>query len=106
MDILKRYLEKIGVTEFSELTEEEKETYRNWDSSLNGRKLTDTDVAEFLTAEEQETINKLKSMKLEKREDIFLKMKLEFLGKVRIFLTSPEIEKEMTKRNIENIIKN
>jgi len=106
MDTLKKYLDKIGVTEFSELSQEEKDTYRDWDNALSGRKISDEDVAEFLTTEEQDVINKLKSMKLEKREDIFLKMKLEFIGKIKTFLMSPELEKQMVKRNIENIIKN
>ena len=105
MSILKNYLKKIGVKDFSELTEEEKETYRGWEESLSGRRITDDDVAVFLKQEEDETINKLIGSKLSDREDIFLKMKLEFVKKLVNFLNVPAMEKEMTEQSINNLIK-
>jgi len=105
MSILKNYLKKIGVKEFSELTEEEKETYRGWEESLSGRKITDNDVAVFLKQEEDETIEKLIGSKLSERQDTFLKMKLEFTKKLIVFLNVPAMEKEMTEQSINNLIK-
>jgi len=105
MSILKNYLKKIGVKDFSELTEEEKETYRGWEESLSGRRITDDDVAVFLKQEEDETINKLIGSKLSDREDIFLKMKLEFVKKLVNFLNVPAMEKEMTEKSINQLIK-
>jgi len=105
MSILKNYLKKIGVKEFSELTEEEKETYRGWEESLAGRKITDDDVAVFLKQEEDETIEKLIGSKLSERQDTFLKMKLEFTKKLIVFLNVPAMEKEMTEKSINQLIK-
>lgn len=104
MNILERYLKKLNVKEFSELQSEEKETYRSWQSILEGRKLTDDDVTRFLDTELEETINKLISKSTNEREDIFLKMKLEFIRKIKYFLDGPRIEKEVLEQNIERLL--
>jgi len=103
MNLLKKYLDKINVKEFSELSEEEKETYRSWEEVLSGRKLTDDDVAQFLGTELDDTLNKLEDPKLSPREDVFLKMKLSFVRKINAFLNSPEVEKKTLEENIKNI---
>lgn len=104
MSLLQKYLKKLNVNEFSELTEDEKETYRTWEDTLSGKKLTDEDVARFLDNELEETLAKLVNPILKPREDIFLKMKLDLLRKVKQFLNSPEVEKKMLEENIKNLI--
>lgn len=103
--ILKDYLKKIGVTEFSQLSDEEKETYRKWEETLSGRKITDEEVADFFETELEDAISKISDMKLGKSEDIFLKMKIEFLRKVKTFLMGPELEKKMLEQNLHNQLK-
>ena len=103
MNLLEKFLKKVGVTEFSQLTEEEKETYRNWDSILSGRKLTDEEVATFLTTELEETVQKVIDQKLTTREDIFLKMKLDFIRKIQGFLNVPKVEKKILEQNINQL---
>lgn len=104
MDILSKYLKKLGVKSYLDLNAEEKETYKNWEESLSGRKLTDEDVATFLNTEENETIKKLIEQKLSERDDIFLKMKLDMIRKIKNFLRVPEAEKRMLEQNINNLI--
>ena len=103
--ILKDYLKKIGVTEFSQLSEEEKETYRKWEETLSGRKITDEEVEDFFETELEDAISKISDMKLGKTEDIFLKMKIEFLRKIKTFLKGPELEKKMLEQNLHNQLK-
>ena len=103
MSILKNYLNKLGVKNFSELNEEEKETYRNWETTLTGRKLTDEDVGLFLESEEEETVQKLIDAVLSERDDIFLKMKLEMIRKIKTFLNTPEFEKQVLEQNINQL---
>lgn len=105
MSILAKYLDKLKVKEFSELTEEEKQTYREWETILSGRKLTDEDVFKFLELEQSETLSKLINPKLDVREDVFLKMKLEMILKIKVFLNSPAIERSMLEQNINNLLK-
>lgn len=94
MSLLNSFLKKVGVTSYDELNSEEKKTYRSWEESLSGRKLTDEDVSSFLQLEKEETINKLTTLTLNTRDDIFLKMKLELLRKIEVFLQSPVVEKQ------------
>ena len=74
-NLLGKYLKKQGVTEFSQLTEEEKQTYREWDEVLSGRKLTDDDVKLFLDTEIEETTKKLITLGLSDRQDTCRKLK-------------------------------
>jgi predicted RNase H-like nuclease len=99
--ILDRYLEKLGVGSFAELNSEERKTYKTWEESLNGRKLTDEDVADFLKGEIEDCIDKLTSKHLKERDDTFLKMKVEFIRKVQVFLGSPAMEKKMTEQQLQ-----
>ena len=104
MSILSDYLKKLGVKNYLDLNDEEKETYKSWEASLSGRKLTDDEVAVFLNTEESETINKLISSTLSERDDIFLKMKLEMIMKIKAFLNMPEFEKKMLEQNIKQLL--
>lgn len=97
---LQRLLGKLGVR-YEELNEEERRTFNTWRDSLTGRKLTDADVQGFLDFEYHDAVGKLTSKKLSEREDIFLKMKVDFIIKVKDFLSLPEKEKQMVSRQIE-----
>ena len=101
---LENYMTKLGVKNFLDLNTEERETYRQWEESLEGRKITDADVSQFLLAQENETIKKLTGTRLKERDDTFLKMKLEFIRSVMIFLKLPEMEKKLMEQNINNLI--
>lgn len=99
--LLQQLLKKIGVKSYLDLNQEERETYKVWESALSGRRLTDQDVAEFLETEKQETILKLIPKNNNEREDIFLKMKIEFIISLQKFLNSPIIEKELAEKMLQ-----
>lgn len=104
MSLLNKFLNKVGVNSYTELNEEERKTYRSWEEALSGRKITDEDVAFFFSTEKEETINKLTTAELSTRDDIFLKMKLEFIRKIETFLNSPAVEKQMTEAGISQLL--
>jgi hypothetical protein len=104
MDLLGKYLKKLGVKEFAELNEEEKATYRIWEETLSGRRLTDEEISEFFIVQEEDTVKKLIGTKNNEREDIFLKVKLEFIRNVRSFLDIPKFEKKIAEENISKFI--
>lgn len=99
--MLDKLLKKLGAKTYLDLNEEERVTYKSWEESLSGRRLTDEDVTNFLANEVEKTIIRLTSQKLHEREDIFLKMKLEFTRNLQNFLNSPIIEREAAKKQIE-----
>jgi len=100
MSMLDKYLKKIGVRSYTDLNAEERETYKEWEASLAGRKLTDEDVAAFFAAELEDTIEKLPKQRLGSPDDVFLKVKLEFIRNAQRFLDRPRIEKQNTEAAI------
>lgn len=99
--ILNRLLGKLGV-DYEGLNDEERRTFNTWREALSGRKLTDEDVATFLDVQLDESIKKLTDTKLSEKEDTFLKMKVDFIIKVKEFLASPEIEKKLVEHQIQS----
>jgi hypothetical protein len=100
--MLEKLLQKLGVSSYDQLTPEERETYRTWSEALRGRKLTDDDVANFFSLQVEDCVMKLTTHKLNDREDVFLKAKLDLIRQVRNFLDSPKLEREVITRQIEN----
>jgi len=106
MQLLKKYLEKIGVKDFSELNPEEKLNYNSWQESLSGRRLTDRDVATFLISKENEIISELIKTDIADKKDVYLKMQLDLIRQIKIFLAAPELEKKMTEYTLQELMKN
>lgn len=104
MSVLDKYLKKLGVSSYLELNDEEKNTFREWELALSGRQITDADVATFLEKDLEEATVKLCSVRLNERDDTFLKMKVEFIRNLQGFLDSPRIEKEMMEAQIKSQI--
>jgi hypothetical protein len=100
--MLEKLLSKLGVSSVDELTPEERETYRTWADALKGRKLTDEDVSRFFMAQIEDCTVKLTTVKLNDREDIFLKAKLDLIRQIKNFLDSPKIEQEVITRQINS----
>lgn len=98
--ILDRYLQKLGVSSYLELNDEERRTYREWEAALSGRSLTDADVATFLQSEVDDAIGKVVSTSLTEKEDTFLKMKIEFIRNVQAFLDRPKREQETLEKQL------
>lgn len=100
MDSLKQYLKKIGVKSPTELNSEELETYKAWRAALSGRRLTDDDVRAFLDKELEESTRKLIDSRLNDHDDLFLKMEVKFIKKIKGFLFTPELEKQFIEHQI------
>ena len=102
MNALQTFLKKIGVSSYDELTSEEKETYREWETTLSGRKLTDEDVATFLDQELQVAIGRLTEVDLPKETEIFRKMEVKMIRKIQIFLNSPKVEQQLLENQLKS----
>ena len=100
MNPLLQYLNKLGVKSYQDLNADEKETYKEFEISLSGRKLTDEDVANFLEQELQVAIGRLTEVDLPKETEIFRKMEVKMIKKIHNFLNSPNIEKELLEKQL------
>lgn len=104
MSLLNQFLKKIGASSVTELNTEERNTYKQWEEALSGRKLTDADVADFLSRELEDAVTKVTKMRLGDKDDTFLKMKIDFISACKKFLSSPEMEKQMTEAAIKQML--
>lgn len=98
--ILEKYLNKIGVKSYAELTSDEKETYKTWEESISGRKITDEEVKYFLSQELETAINRLTEINLSQEDIIFRKMEVKFIRKIVNFLDGPRREKEIIEKQL------
>lgn len=100
--MLEKYLQKLGISDINSLTKEELNTYEEFKNALSGKRITDQDVKNFFETEIENTITDLLKTNNSKELEVFLKVKLDFLRKVRNFAQMPEFEKEITQNMLEN----
>lgn len=104
MDSLKKYLAKLGIGSIEELNPQERRQYEEWKRSLQGRKLTDEDVGEFLDGQRQKCIDKLRYItELSDEEKIFFSMQLDLIENIEGFLSVPKLERAMAERELGNL---
>ncbi len=104
MDTLSKFLRKIGAKSYLDLNDEEKQTYKLWEQSLSGRRLTDEEVRTFLETELDQSISRLTEVDLSEESEIFRKVEVRFIKKILVLLDMPKLEKKMLEANIEKTI--
>lgn len=102
--MLKQYLKKLGLSSYEELNAEEKETFKEWEVALSGRKLTDKDVEAWLQSELDLSVSRLTEVDLKKEDEIFRKVEIRMIKKIQNFLNSPRVEKAFTEKAIEQLM--
>ncbi len=103
--IVRRFLEKKGVKDYFDLTAEEREVLRGWETTLSGKKLTDDDVKVFWEKTLEDVLTDLENPENSTSKDIFLKAQLGLIRKMRRFLDSPEVEKRLLSQQLESQVK-
>jgi hypothetical protein len=89
------------VKSFEDLTPEEKDTYREWEVALSGRKLTDTDVQAFLNTELDTAVTRLTDVDLKVEDAVFRKVEVRLIKKIINFLNMPAVEKALVEKQLE-----
>lgn len=103
--MLEKLLKKLNLNSYEELNQEEKETFKNWEISLSGRKLTDEDVSIFLQKELEIAVSRVTEVDLKKEDEIFRKVEIRLIKKIQNFLNSPKVEKAFAEQSINQLIK-
>ena len=101
--MLEKFLKKIGVKSYEELNADEKATYNEWEQALQGRKLTDKDVSNFLEDELSMAVTRVTEVNLSKEDEMFRKAEIRLIKKILTFLNGPKVEKEFAKKAIEQL---
>ena len=105
MDLLSKWLKKLNVGSYYELNEEEKATYREYESALSGKKLTDEEVVNFLKQELDVAVVRLTDVDLKLEDAAFRKAEVRFIKKILNFINSPQVAKEFAQKAVEQMIK-
>ena len=98
--MLDKFLRKLGVKSYLELNDEEKDTYRQWEMALQGRRLTDGDVADFLGQELEVATDRLVAEDLSVKTEALRKAEVRLIKKIQAFLAGPEREKQLLEQQI------
>lgn len=102
--MLDKFLKKIGVTSFSELNDEEKKTFREWEFALSGRKLTDDDVQNWLNEEYETAVTRATDEGLTEKVRDFRSAEVRIIKRIISFINSPKVEKVMAEQAIKQLI--
>ena len=98
---LQGLLGKLGVSSYDELNEEERLTFNAWREALEGRKITDEDVARFFDSRFLESVGKATDPQSSEDVRRFYQMEVRLITKIKEFLSLPEKEKQMVENQIK-----
>lgn len=105
MGILEKYLEKLGLKDYSELTTAEREVYRQWEEVLNIN-IKVEDVATFLE-KQVKVLNKRLREAIGEGDDVqtmILSARIENYETIILFIREPiEARKNLEKELLENL---
>ena len=101
-DALNRYLARLNIHSYEEMSDEERTTFHQWEQTLAGRELTSAEVRAVLASDREEAVRLLTTKKLGEREDTFLKVKVDFINRFFEILDSPKAEKAAIEHLISN----
>lgn len=102
--MLNKYLKKLGLSSFSELNEEEKKTFREWEEALSGRKLTDKEVEDWLNAEYDIATSRITEEGLSEKVITFRQVEIKFIKKILNFINSPQVAKQFAEQSIKQLM--
>lgn len=93
--LLQKALEKLGLKSFNDLNELEKETFKSWETILQGKKITQDDVIEEIKNFQEKILVKLEDSSLSEKVKNYL---LAQLGVVRLIVRIVENPKQDIRR--------
>lgn len=91
-------------TSYSDLNDEERQTFNLWRKSLEGRKITDDEVLAFMDAEYKRAVDKITEPEVSEKVDMFYRMEIKFITQLKEFLATPDKEKQMVEQHINSQI--
>ena len=89
--LLQKALEKLGLKSFNDLNEIEKETFKTWETILQGKKITQDDVIGEIKNFQEKILSQLEDAELSEKAKSYL---LAQLGVVRLIVRIVESPKQ------------
>ncbi|HKQ06131.1 MAG TPA: hypothetical protein VJ464_13430 [Blastocatellia bacterium] len=92
--MLKQILERLGVKDYSELKEQERQVYLQWAEILNKPDFTIDDLKKFLPIELARANEELRHWENSDKKELYYKAYARILQMLTDFLTAPEKERK------------
>lgn len=90
MQILDRLLKKIGIEDYSKLSEEERATFNLWAKELEGKEVTIPELKNFLEGQMKLNLNQFEDFDNPKVKDLFIKVYSRICRQILSFIDTPE----------------
>lgn len=102
--LLKKALEKLGLSSFNDLNDLEKETFRNWEQALSqGETITSDEVVESVRDLFEKTLDKLGDENLSERARTFLLCQMKIVKYVLRTIESPRADVRKIESEINSL---
>lgn len=99
--MLSKILEKLGVTDYSQLKDQERQTYLQWADILNKPELSIEDLKTILPAEIERVTIEWRKYENDDKRDLYFKVYARILQMLTDMITAPEKEREDLKKRLE-----
>lgn len=102
--LLKKALERLGLSSFNDLNDIEKETFKNWEIALSrGSSITSDEVVEAIRKMFDDTVEQLGSEKLTESERTFLLVQMKVVKYILRTVESPKADVRKIESEIANL---
>src|SRR5438270_6485654 len=101
--MLQQLLEKLGITNFDQLTAEERTTYEQWAKVLTTQDVTIETVKEWLAAERSRANAELLKIDNTKERELFYKVSVRMLDALHVIIATPAAQRESLKSHLKQV---
>ena len=101
---LKEYLEKRGVKEIQELSEDEKATFDKWNKILNTKEIEIKDLEQLLSELREKAIVEIADPDNSPKKDAKEKAMITICDSLLSLIKSPKEEKEQLEKHLDSLL--
>jgi hypothetical protein len=101
--MLRQLLEKLGISDYGQLTAEEKKTYEKWAEVLLKKDATLDDVKKLIASERDRARTELERFENSKDRQIFYQALAHLTSTLDKFITTPAAERDQLKAHLKQV---
>lgn len=101
--MLTQLLEKLGITNFDQLTAEERKTYEQWAKVLTTQDVTMDTVKAWLNVERARANTELLKIDNTKERELFYKVMVRMLDALHVMTATPAAQRESLKTHLQQV---
>jgi hypothetical protein len=103
--MLNDFLQKLGITDYSKLTAEERKTYEEWSKVLTAPDVSMDDVRRFVALEGARATDELMKLDNTREREIFYKVLCHFTAVLKSFIDVPSAQRDALRSHLKQTFK-